>query len=95
MSETFCGVCRHPTPGHEANCPVLTGEPQRGVLNAMQNAMQNTGVQQGMYWAGDPQYAPPYGVSDTDYRILMQLAVLRSEVDAFRKEVRALLKEIK
>lgn len=31
MSETFCGVCRHPTPGHEPGCPVQTGEPQRGL----------------------------------------------------------------
>src|SRR5690349_9104790 len=28
--EMFCQVCRHPAPGHEPNCPVLTGEPQGG-----------------------------------------------------------------
>jgi hypothetical protein len=26
--ERFCTVCRHPVPGHELNCPVLTQEPQ-------------------------------------------------------------------
>jgi len=31
MSETFCQICRHPTPGHEPGCPVGTGEPVRGV----------------------------------------------------------------
>lgn len=31
---TFCGVCRHQTnlgTGHEPDCPVLTGEPVRGI----------------------------------------------------------------
>jgi hypothetical protein len=28
---SFCQICRHEVPGHEPNCPVLTGEPQRGV----------------------------------------------------------------
>jgi hypothetical protein len=31
-TETFCGVCRHPTPGHEPNCPVYTGEPVSGAI---------------------------------------------------------------
>jgi len=29
-NKTFCQICRHPTPEHEENCPVLTGEPQAG-----------------------------------------------------------------
>ena len=33
MSETFCQICRHPVPGHEPECPVFTGEPQRSVLD--------------------------------------------------------------
>jgi hypothetical protein len=35
MSETFCGVCRHPTGdgiGHYPNCPVLTGIPVAGAM---------------------------------------------------------------
>lgn len=28
---SFCQVCRHESPGHEPNCPVLTGEPQPSV----------------------------------------------------------------
>jgi len=31
LSETFCQICRHPTPGHEPSCPVGTGEPVRGL----------------------------------------------------------------
>lgn len=34
--ERMCGICRHPMPGHEPGCPVETGEPQRGVLNMIQ-----------------------------------------------------------
>jgi membrane protein implicated in regulation of membrane protease activity len=30
-TETFCQICRHPTPDHEPDCPVLTGESQRGI----------------------------------------------------------------
>jgi hypothetical protein len=33
QAQTFCGVCRHPTPGHEPNCPVYTGEPVSGAIN--------------------------------------------------------------
>jgi hypothetical protein len=28
--QSFCQICRHDSPGHEKNCPVLTGEPQTG-----------------------------------------------------------------
>jgi hypothetical protein len=27
---SFCQICRHPVPGHEMDCPVKTGEAQRG-----------------------------------------------------------------
>ena len=32
-NQTFCQICRHPSPEHEKNCPVLTGEPQAGRIN--------------------------------------------------------------
>lgn len=29
---SFCGVCRHPFPGHEPNCPVASGAPVKGKI---------------------------------------------------------------
>jgi len=49
-SETFCGVCRHPTgvgEGHYQNCPVYTGEPQSGTIYGIQAlAAQDQAVMQ-------------------------------------------------
>ena len=50
-SETFCGVCRHPTgvgEGHYQNCPVYTGEPQSGTIYGIQAlaAQDQAGTQQ-------------------------------------------------
>jgi hypothetical protein len=30
MNETFCQICWHPSPGHQPDCPIFTGEAQRG-----------------------------------------------------------------
>jgi hypothetical protein len=58
-TERFCGVCRHPVPGHEENCPVSTGEPQIGInpqdLYYGTSAGQNQGaVDQGAQSMGAP-----------------------------------------
>jgi hypothetical protein len=39
---SFCQVCRHEVPGHEPNCPILTGEPQMGMLSQSAHAAQDT-----------------------------------------------------
>jgi hypothetical protein len=47
-NQSFCQVCRHPTPGHEKWCPVLTGEPQAGdsvTSEFWRQFFQNQGVQ--------------------------------------------------
>lgn len=43
MNEKFCGVCRHPFPGHHPTCPIVTQEPQIGNPDAEQMAQ---GMQQ-------------------------------------------------
>lgn len=43
MSDKFCGVCRHPFPGHHPTCPIVTQEPQMGNPDSVQmsSMMQN------------------------------------------------------
>jgi signal transduction histidine kinase len=65
MSETFCQICRHPSPGHEAGCPVLTGEAVRGFagigpqdmqpLNQIQQAQGTLGGLGGTIYPACPQ----------------------------------------
>ena len=43
-STAFCGICRHPSPGHELGCPVATGEPVPGVLS-MQDPKSPSSIQ--------------------------------------------------
>jgi hypothetical protein len=47
MSEKFCQICRHASDvgtGHEENCPVLTGQPQRGINPHPQDLLYGTPV---------------------------------------------------
>lgn len=66
MSETFCQICRHPTPGHEPGCPVLTGEPQRGapgIPQELYSDQQQIQGQAGQMGSGiNPQDMQPYSV---------------------------------
>jgi hypothetical protein len=64
--KTFCGVCRHPSPGHEPGCPVETGEPVRGVnvwpFGINPQDMQPMGQVQGQagQMGGGPGLACPF-----------------------------------
>lgn len=66
--ETFCQICRHPSddpPGHEPDCPVYTGEPQRGVnvwpgQAEMQAASQQEQVQGQMGQMGNVAHQCPF-----------------------------------
>ena len=80
MSVIFCGICRHEMPGHEPDCPVLTQEPVRGIGYSQQQASQY-----GLYGS------PPYGQSDTEARILAELARLRDDVRTLAHMVGELL----
>lgn len=57
-SSQFCQLCRHPSPGHYAHCPIV----------------HEQGSQTAPMPLGQSQYEqPPYGVSSTDQEILERL----------------------
>jgi hypothetical protein len=95
---TFCQVCRHPNhvfPGHMPDCPVYTGEPQRGNPGIPQGLYQDQQQIQGQagqmsvwpYGPEGPGYTPPYDQSDTNIRILLELAALRAELRELREQI--------
>lgn len=90
MSETFCQICRHETPGHVPGCPVLSGEPQRGweyPYGINPQDMQPyphplNQIQQGQMGAFPPDFTP----SQIETRILAETLGLRADIAKLLKE---------
>ena len=91
--EKFCGVCKHPYPGHYASCPIVTQMAQRGVFGANPQDMQP--VPQGTAQSGYGQFgqAQPGNVSDTDWAILTRLKEITLLLAEIREIARAILEK--
>jgi hypothetical protein len=64
---SFCQICRHESPGHEPNCPVLTGAVVRGALE--QWAIQVSG-NQGVQGLMQAAWHPPCETREQCFKLL-------------------------
>lgn len=73
MNTRICGICRHEEPGHEPDCPVLTGAPVPGALSSQFSALQRQSMQGGL--------SQPESAEATFQRVtLAKLSAIQSDV---------------
>lgn len=90
--EKFCGLCKHPYPGHYASCPIVTQLAQKGALDHFAGmAQQGAGGQMTGY--GQAQAQQPGNVTDTDWAILTRLKEVTGLLSEIRDIVRVILEK--
>ena len=83
--EKFCGLCKHPYPGHYASCPIVI-QAKGGALPGSIGSVGGAGA-----LSGEPVYGQPQSVSDTDWAILTRLKEITLLLAEIREIARAIL----